>query len=66
MKTEIAKKCFIEPEEYQEKFQKLFNNRKIMLIMMCNNLVLRIERLNDLSESIWIKMKKFLPNLMNI
>ncbi|MCI8846655.1 MAG: hypothetical protein HFI04_09870 [Lachnospiraceae bacterium] len=52
MKTEIAKKCFIEPEEYQEKFQKLFNNRKIMLIMMCNNLVLRIERLNDLSESI--------------
>ncbi len=51
MKNEIAKKCFIESEEYKEKFQKLFNNRNIMLIMMCNNLVLRIERMNDLCRS---------------
>ncbi len=51
MKTEIAKKCFIESEEYKEKFQKLFNDRNIMLIMMCNNLVLRIERMNNLCKS---------------
>lgn len=51
MKKDNAKKCFIESEEYKEKFQKLFNNRNFMLIMMCNNLVLRIQRMNDLCKS---------------
>lgn len=50
MREKETKKCFIEAEEYKEKFKQLLDKGQVMLIMVCNNLVLRIERMNTLCK----------------
>lgn len=50
MKEKETKKGFIDAEEYKDKFRELLDKRQFMLIMVCNNLVLRIERMNILCK----------------
>lgn len=45
-----TKKCFIEAEEYKEKYKELLDKNQFMLIMVCNNLVLRIDRIDTLCK----------------
>lgn len=44
-------KSFVDSEIYKDKFEELLSNRKIMLIMVCNNIVLRINHIYSLYKS---------------
>lgn len=41
-------KCFIESEKYKDKFEELLDDRKFMMIIVCNQIVLRINRIESL------------------
>lgn len=41
-------KCFIESIKYKDNYEKLLNDGNIMMIMVCNQIVLRINRIESL------------------
>lgn len=44
-------KCFVDSEIYKDKFEELLENRQMMLIMVCNNIVLRMNHIDSLYQS---------------
>lgn len=44
-------KCFADSEIYKNKFEELLENRQMMLIMVCNNIVLRMNHIDSLYQS---------------
>lgn len=44
-------KCFVDSEIYKDKFKELLEKKQIMLIMVCNNIVLRINHIDSLYQS---------------
>jgi len=48
MNDRKKEKCFVDSEIYREKFEELLEKNQIMLIMVCNNIVLRIHHIDYL------------------
>jgi len=52
-------KCFVDSEIYKDKIEELLQKRKIMLIMVCNSIVLRINHINSIYQSYMNSYNKY-------
>lgn len=55
-------KCFVNSEIYKDKFEELLGKRQMTLIMVCNNIVLRINRIDSLYQSYMNFQRKYYAN----
>lgn len=57
-------KCFVDSEIYKDKFEELLEKRQIMLIIACNNIVLRMNHINTLYQSYMNSYNKYCTDSM--